>query len=230
MALLTQKNISKKIQTYIQKKGSSKPKLVSPMNKSQTFFKTALARTKAPVAKLPSLNTALDQVKKNKKEQTRLGQRPIRQLNISWPADTLYRSIWIAKLINKLTTSGKKTQAEKIMLDCLTHVNQASRGNVLLIVHEAIELLRPSLAIVVRRIGRRYYQVPVPLKIRRQHTMALNWLLTVVKGNSKAIAAETLAEELLNTYFLKRSESLRQKEQLYQTVIKNRAFNHYRWV
>jgi hypothetical protein len=83
MALLTQKNISKKIQTYIQKKGSSKPKLVSPMNKSQTFFKTALARTKAPVAKLPSLNTALDQVKKNKKEQTRLGQRPIRQLNIS---------------------------------------------------------------------------------------------------------------------------------------------------
>jgi len=73
-----------------------------------------------------------------------------------------------------LTTSGKKTQAEKIMLDCLTHLNQASRGNVLLIVHEAIELLRPSLAIVVRRIGRRYYQVPVPLKIRRQHTMALN--------------------------------------------------------
>lgn len=230
MALLTQKNIPKKVQTYIQKKGSSKPKLVSPMTKSQTFFKTALARTKAPVAKLPSRNTALDQSKKNKKEQTRLGQRPIRQLNISWPADTLYRSIWIAKLINKLTTSGKKTQAEKIMLDCLTHLNQASRGNVLLIVHEAIELLRPSLAIVVRRIGRRYYQVPVPLKIRRQHTMALNWLLTVVKGNSKAIAAETLAEELLNTYFLKRSESLRQKEQLYQTVIKNRAFNHYRWV
>jgi hypothetical protein len=44
------------------------------------------------------------------------------------------------------------------------------------------------------------------------------------------MAAENLAEELLNTYFLRRSESLRQKEQLYQTVIKNRAFNHYRWV
>lgn len=228
MPLLTQKNIPKKIQSYIQKKGNSKPKLVSPTNKNQTFFKTALVRTKAPA--VPSRNSAFDQMKKNKKEQTRLGQRPIRQLNISWPADTLYRSIWIAKLINKLTNSGKKTQAEKIMLDCLTHLNQASRGNVLLIIHEAIERLRPSLAIVVRRIGRRYYQVPVPLKIRRQHTMALNWLLTVVKGNSKAIAAETLAEELLNTYFLKRSESLRQKEQLYQTVIKNRAFNHYRWV
>lgn len=116
------------------------------------------------------------------------------------------------------------------MLDCLTYLNQASRGNVLLIIHEAVELLRPSLAIVVRRIGRRYYQVPVPLKTQRQHTMALNWLLTVVKGNTRKVAAETLAEELISTYFLKRSESLRQKEQLYQTVIKNRAFNHYRWV
>lgn len=228
MTTLLQKNVPKKIQTYIQNKGN-KPKLVLT-TKGRTTFPKTLARKQAPLMKPRSQNEALVQIKKGKKEQTHLGQRPIRQLSIKWPADTLYRSIWIAKLINKLVTSGKKAQAEKIMLDCLTHLNQITRGNVLLIVHEAIELLRPSLAIVVRRVGRRYYQVPVPLKIRRQHTMALNWLLTVVKGNTKTVAAENLAEEFINTYFLKRSESLRQKEQLYQTVIKNRAFNHYRWV
>ena len=173
---------------------------------------------------------AAGQVKKKEKEETRLGQRPIRQLTLAWPTDTLYRSIWIAKLINKLTTSGKKTQAEKIMLDCLTNLNQVSRGNVLLIIHEAIELLRPTLTIVTRRVGRRHYQVPVPLRIRRQHTTALNWLLAAVQSHPRKEAARTLADEFINTYYLKRSESLRQKEKLYQTVIKNRAFNHFRWV
>lgn len=94
MALLSQKNIPQKIQNYIQKKGNM-PKLTAvrkrvapslvPTSKSLTGSKKNFGRKKAPLV--------LDQTKKGKKEQTRLGQRPIRQLTISWPTDTLYRSI-----------------------------------------------------------------------------------------------------------------------------------------
>jgi small subunit ribosomal protein S7 len=127
-------------------------------------------------------------------------------------------------------TAGKKTHAEKIVLDFLTKLNQACQGKPNIVFHEVIEALRPSLTIVVRRIGRRYYQVPVPIITLRQYTVALNWLLNVVKANPRNRAAEVLCDEFVSTYFLKKSEALRQKEQLYQTVIKNRAFNHYRWV
>lgn len=40
--------------------------------------------------------------------------------------------------------------------------------------------------------------------------------------------AENLATELLDTVFLKRSEVLRKKAELYETVVKNRAYTHYR--
>jgi len=83
MALPSQKNIPQKIQNYIQKKGNM-PKTAA-VRKTLTGFKKTLGPTKSSIV--------LDQTKKRKKEQTRLGQRPIRQLTISWPTDTLYRSI-----------------------------------------------------------------------------------------------------------------------------------------
>lgn len=40
--------------------------------------------------------------------------------------------------------------------------------------------------------------------------------------------AETLVNEMIGSVFLKRSESLKKKELVYEEAIKNRAYSHYR--
>ncbi len=50
------------------------------------------------------------------------------------------------------------------------------------------------------------------------------------KKNNQMPIAETLATELIDTVFFKRSDILRKKADLYDTVVKNRAYTHYRWI
>jgi len=124
--------------------------------------------------------------------------------------------------------AGKKGKAEQIVTRFLIDLNQICLGNPHVIFHEVLENLKPALTVVTRRVGRRYYQVPVPVKTLRQYTIALSWIVAAVKENRRINASQVLTEEFVGAYFFKESEALRKKEQLYQTVIKNRAFNHYR--
>jgi small subunit ribosomal protein S7 len=107
------------------------------------------------------------------KKEVVLGRRPLRMLITNNPKDMLYQSVWIVKLTNKLMKNGKKGRAEKQMLDFLTNLNQICRGHPHLIFHEVMEQLKPVLTTVVRRVGRRYYQVPVPVKALRQSAIVL---------------------------------------------------------
>jgi small subunit ribosomal protein S7 len=159
-----------------------------------------------------------------------ISQKKIKELAIRWNKDILYQSTWLQKLLGKLTKNGKKAQAEKVIKALLTEINQICRGNPHVIFHEVLENLRPALTIVVRRVGRRFYQVPVPLKTLRQYTIALNWIVETIKLRQRSKIEAVLLEEFLSAYFFQKSETLKKKEQLSQLVIKNRAFNHYRWI
>jgi hypothetical protein len=87
MVALTQKSIPKQLQLYIQKKDNK------PVTQSKTVSKKALVHKNAATVKVAARNQTSDFIQRSKKEQTRLGRRPIRQLTISWPTDTLYRSV-----------------------------------------------------------------------------------------------------------------------------------------
>lgn len=80
--------------------------------------------------------------------------------------------------MNKRRRQGKKGKAERIILERLTLVNRKlgtkrTNGNALLIFHQALNQLRPVLTLVSRRIGRRFYQIPVPLPTFKQYKLAL---------------------------------------------------------
>jgi small subunit ribosomal protein S7 len=77
-------------------------------------------------------------------------------------------------LIGKITKHGKRAKAEKIVFSCLAEINQICRGYPQIIFYEVLNKLKPTLTIVVKRKGRRFYQVPVPVKTIRQYIMALN--------------------------------------------------------
>ena len=75
--------------------------------------------------------------------------------------------------MNKFLKAGKKGFVDKLLVDFLFRINQVSQGNSILVFHEAIYRLKPILTIVLRRVGRRIYEVPVPLDQLRQYKMVL---------------------------------------------------------
>lgn len=68
---------------------------------------------------------------------------------------------------------GKKGVAEKNMIQMLTLINQTVGGNSLLVFHQALNLVKPVLTVISRRVGRRIYQVPVPLPTLKQYKTSL---------------------------------------------------------
>jgi hypothetical protein len=53
-------------------------------------------------------------------------------------------------------------------------------------------------------------------------------LAEVAKKNKEVPTAESLANEILGVVFDQQCETIRKKEQLYDAVVRNRAYSHYR--
>ncbi len=68
---------------------------------------------------------------------------------------------------------GKKGLSEKILIEMMKLINQKVSGNPLLVFHQALNQIKPVLTVLSRRVGRRIYQVPVPLQTIKQYKMAL---------------------------------------------------------
>ena len=76
-------------------------------------------------------------------------------------------------LQNKLMHGGRKGRAEKIFLKVMKELNHYDpEGNGFKLFYMALERLKPALTTVLRRVGRNYYSVPVPLKATQQYKMA----------------------------------------------------------
>jgi len=97
MALPPQKSVLKKIQSYIQKKGSTAKHKITRKKAVLSFIQTGqniAALNKSPDSMVQERRKKLiasqrlrdllqGKTKKKEKDETRLGQRPIRQLSIS---------------------------------------------------------------------------------------------------------------------------------------------------
>jgi hypothetical protein len=76
-------------------------------------------------------------------------------------------------LQNKLIYDGRKGAAEKVFFRTMQELNRHNKnGSGYALFYTALEHLKPVLITVVRRVGRNYYNVPVPLKGMRQYKVA----------------------------------------------------------
>jgi len=76
-------------------------------------------------------------------------------------SDPKYHSKLIAKFINNVMYSGKKSVAESIMYDALDIIEKKINMSGLEVFQKAIENARPLLEVKSRRVGGATYQVPI---------------------------------------------------------------------
>jgi small subunit ribosomal protein S7 len=134
----------------------------------------------------------------------------------------------VAKFINIVMLSGKKSVAEKIVYNALTQVVDKLKGQPVELLNKALDNVRPMVEVKSRRVGGATYQVPVEVRADRRTTLAMRWIVDAARKRGEKSMDRRLAGELLDAADNKGS-AVKKREDVHRMAEANKAFAHYRW-
>ena len=142
--------------------------------------------------------------------------------------DPKYHNQTLAKFMNHVMVSGKKSVAEKIVYGALERVQERTSGDPLEVFDAALEAIAPSVEVKSRRVGGATYQVPVEVRPSRRTALAMRWLVDSARKRGEKSMAMRLAGELMDASE-GRGGAVRKREDTHRMAEANRAFAHYRF-
>jgi small subunit ribosomal protein S7 len=137
----------------------------------------------------------------------------------------------LAKFINMVMKSGKKSVAEKIVYGALDRMSERvgnDKTRALEMLGHALENIKPAVEVKSRRVGGATYQVPVEVRASRRETLAMRWAIEAARARSEKSMAVRLAHELIDAAD-NRGAAVKKREDTHRMADANRAFAHYRW-
>ncbi len=142
--------------------------------------------------------------------------------------DPKFGNITLAKFMNHIMISGKKSVAEKIVYGALDAVASKSGNDPLEMFEQALEAIQPMVEVKSRRVGGATYQVPVEVRPSRRQALAMRWLVDASRSRGEKSMAQRLANEMLEACEGKGS-AVKKREDVHRMAEANRAFSHYRF-
>ena len=142
--------------------------------------------------------------------------------------DARYQSVLVARLINRIMLSGKKSTAERIVYNALQNIEQRIAKAPVTVLEQAVRNATPLLEVKPRRVGGATYQVPVEVRPDRGLFLALRWLVKSAKARAGKSMEEKLAAELIDAA-QQQGVTIKRREDTHRMAEANRAFAHYRW-
>ena len=154
---------------------------------------------------------------------SRKGSAPQREIL----PDPKHGSQTIARFINMVMLSGKKSVAEKIVYGAMDVIGEKN-PNALELVEKALGNVAPSVEVKSRRVGGATYQVPMEVRPSRRTALAMRWLVDSARKRSEKTMALRLAGELLDAAEGK-GAAIKKREDVHRMAEANKAFAHYRF-
>jgi small subunit ribosomal protein S7 len=142
--------------------------------------------------------------------------------------DPKYSDKVLAKFINIIMRSGKKSVAEKIVYGALDEISGKGNPEPLEVFNKAMENVRPLVEVKSRRVGGATYQIPVEIRSDRSVTLAMRWVVDAAKNRGEKNMGLRLAGELLDAAE-NRGSAIKKREDTHRMAEANKAFSHYRW-
>ena len=145
--------------------------------------------------------------------------------------DPKYGNQRLAKFINMIMLSGKKSVAEQIVYRALERIADRSGQDAekaLEILGQALDNIKPSVEVKSRRVGGATYQVPIEVRATRRETLAMRWAIDAARKRSEKTMALRLAHELMDAAD-NRGSAVKKREDTHRMAEANKAFAHYRW-
>ena len=134
----------------------------------------------------------------------------------------------LARFINMVMKSGKKSVAERIIYGALDQIQARGDGDPIELLDKALDNIRPSVEVKSRRVGGATYQVPVEVRPARRTTLAMRWVIDAARKRGEKSMALRLAGELMDASE-SRGAAVKKKEDTHRMAEANKAFAHYRW-
>ena len=172
--------------------------------------------------------------------------------------DPLFHSELLAKFMNAVMCSGKKSVAERIVYGALNIVvqkighgkreeagsaeNHAANAGALGSIHDserarklalghfktALDNIMPSVEVKSRRVGGSTYQVPVEIRLPRRMALAMRWLVEYSNRRNEKTMILRLAHEIIDALD-GRGGAVKKREDVHRMAKANQAFAHYHW-
>jgi len=142
--------------------------------------------------------------------------------------DPKYHDKVIAKFINDLMRSGKKSIAEKIMYGAFDIIEAKLKDDPVKLFKKALNNVKPSVEVRSRRVGGATYQVPVEVRPERRVALAMRWIVMNARARGEKTMRERLAGEFLDAS-QGRGNAVKKKDDTHKMAEANKAFAHYRW-
>ena len=158
---------------------------------------------------------------------SRRAQAPVRTIL----PDPKFNNEMLAKFMNVIMQSGKKSAAERVIYGALDRIAEKTGkqgGEAIEVLSTALDNVKPVVEVKSRRVGGATYQVPVEVRATRRQTLAMRWVIEAARGRSEKSMAFRLAHELLDAAE-NRGAAVRKREDTHRMAEANRAFAHYRW-
>ncbi len=137
----------------------------------------------------------------------------------------------LAKFMNVVMQSGKKSAAEQILygaIDRITEKTGRQGDEAIGLLSTALDNVKPAVEVKSRRVGGATYQVPVEVRASRRQTLAMRWVIEAARARTEKSMAFRIAHELMDAAE-NRGGAVRKREDTHRMAEANRAFAHYRW-
>ena len=141
--------------------------------------------------------------------------------------DPKHGSEVVARFINMVMKSGKKSIAEKIVYGAMDVIGEKN-SDTLALVEKALANVAPAVEVKSRRVGGATYQVPVEVRSSRRMALAMRWVIDSARKRGENTMPRKLAAELIEASE-SRGGAVKKREETHRMAEANKAFSHYRW-
>jgi small subunit ribosomal protein S7 len=142
--------------------------------------------------------------------------------------DPKYGNVTLAKFMNHVMISGKKSVAETIVYGALDIVKERLSTDPLEAFDLALENIAPLVEVKARRVGGATYQVPVEVRPSRRVALSMRWLVEHSRKRGEKSMRQRLAGEIIDASQGK-GNAVKKREDVHRMAEANKAFSHYRF-
>lgn len=143
------------------------------------------------------------------------------------PADRVYGSVPLQRLINRVMLNGKKQIAERLVYGGLESAAKKLKvENPIDVFDQAFKNIQPHMETRSRRVGGANYQIPFEVKGQRQNHLTTMWFVAAARARKGMSMQDRIAAELMDAYN-GQGAAVKKREDIHKMADANRAFAHF---
>lgn len=143
------------------------------------------------------------------------------------PADRIYNSVPVQRLINRVMLDGKKQMAEKLVYGGMEEAARRLKvDNPLDVFEQAMKNIQPQVETRSRRVGGANYQIPFEVRGQRQNHLTTMWFVAAARSRKGMSMKDRIALELVDAYN-NQGTAVKKREDTHKMAEANRAFAHF---